>query len=89
MMKRSQIYLPIEQWRRLSVLSHQLHESVSELIRRALDRIYNEEPLDFDNALQRAAGLWRRRKDMMGTQTYIRSLRRDTRLKRTQRRAHA
>lgn len=89
-MKRSQIYLPVEQWRLLSALSHQLHQSVSELIRQALDRVYKRnDRLDFEKALDQIAGLWRDRKDLPPTQTYIRTLRRDTRLTRLRRRPHA
>lgn len=81
MMKRSQIYLPLEQWRLLSALSHEAHESVSELIRRALERVYQrgEQPR-FGQALGRIAGLWKDRKDLSSTSAYVRDLRRDCRL---------
>ena len=76
MMKRSQIYLPVEQWRRLSALSHQAHISVSEMIRRALDKVYqNTSDVNFEQALQQAAGLWKDRKDIPATSRYIRRLR--------------
>ncbi len=83
MMKRSQIYLPAEQWRRLSALSHQAHKSVSELIRQALNQVYSQEKdMDFEKALHGIMGLWSDRKDMPATATHIRSLRKDTRLAR-------
>lgn len=82
-MRRSQIYLSTEQWRLLSALSRQMHKSVSELIRQALDRVYKrDESLDFENALQQMAGLWQGRKDLPPTRAYIRRLRRGARLKR-------
>ncbi|MBI5243143.1 MAG: CopG family transcriptional regulator [Elusimicrobia bacterium] len=80
-MKRSQIYLPVEQWRLLSMLSHQAHESISELIRRALERVYQrgKQP-GFGQALGRIAGLWKDRRDLPPTSAYVRELRRDSRL---------
>ena len=81
MMKRSQIYLPMEQWRFLGILSHQMHRSISELIRQALDRVYKPDArLDFKKSLSGVAGLWERR-SLPPTHSYVRRLRRGTRLK--------
>jgi hypothetical protein len=83
MMKRSQIYLPAEQWRRLDALGHQTRRSVSHLIRQAIDSVYQGKPVDdFDRILEGISGLWRDRKDLPATQTYVRTLRRGNRLKR-------
>jgi len=80
MMKRSQIYLPVEQWRLLSVLSDQMHESISELIRRSIDRTYKRHrDVDFEAALDGVFGIWADRKDLPPTQEYIRELRKDRR----------
>ena len=60
MMKRSQIYLPLDQWRLLSVIADQTHQSVSGLIRRAIDKSYRRgEGADFEAAL-RAIRRWDR-----------------------------
>lgn len=81
-MKRSQIYLPLEQWRLLSILSDQSHESISELIRKSIDSTYKRgKSVDFGKALAASFGIWKDRKDLPSTETYIRRLRRDRRLR--------
>ncbi|MBI4668911.1 MAG: CopG family transcriptional regulator [Elusimicrobia bacterium] len=82
MMKRSQIYLPAEQWHLLRALSLDFHQSVSELIRKALDRVYKKgrQP-NFEEALNQMSGLWKNRRDLPSTQSYVRGLRRGTRLR--------
>ena len=81
MMKRSQIYLPTAQWRRLSALSIQVREPVSELIRQAIDKTYGEGTgLDFGDALRQASGLWKNRKDIPTTREHLRTLRHGSRL---------
>ncbi|MCX5797859.1 MAG: ribbon-helix-helix domain-containing protein [Elusimicrobia bacterium] len=82
MMKRSQIYLPMEQWRLLGALSRQERLSVSELIRRAIARIYKGQEADFEKALRQAAGLWKDREDLPPAQAYVRGLRRGGRISR-------
>lgn len=90
MMRRSQIYLPIEQWRCLNALSHQVHETMSELIRRAIDKAYGAgRGLDFPTSLQQAAGIWKDRKDLPSTRAYVRELRRGSRLQRLYRKGDA
>ena len=82
-MKRTQIYLTNEQWRDLSVLSADEHVPVSELIRRAIDRVYKHNGRDdFDQALEAVTGMWKDRTDIGSTDDYVRSLRKDTRMER-------
>lgn len=83
MMKRSQIYLPVEQWRKLDALGHQTRQSVSHLIRQAIDRSYQDKTIDdFELILNGVSGLWSERNDIQPTGTYLRGLRKGTRLKR-------
>ena len=83
MMKRSQIYLPAEQWRRLGALSHQRERSISELIRQALDKVYSKSgQVDFAAGLHAVAGLWKGHRKLPDTPTLIRRLRRGGRLER-------
>lgn len=83
MMKRSQIYLSVDQWRRLSALSLQFREPVSELIRKAIDRVYQGAGApSLRESLRQAAGIWKDRRDLPPTRAYIRRLRRDRRLER-------
>jgi hypothetical protein len=82
-MKRTQIYLTNDQWRELSVLSSEKRTTVSALIRRAIDQVYQHDGHDdFDQALQAVMGIWKDRTDIGSTDDYVRSLRRDTRMER-------
>lgn len=67
-MVRTQIYLSQSQWRLLSALSRQRGETLSALIRQALDRTYGGvvQP-DFETALRDMAGLWKGRADLPAT----------------------
>ena len=82
-MRRTQIYLSTEQWKTLHALSFRTHQSMSGLIRAALDRFYiRGKRRDFGKTLDLISGLWADRKDIPDTDAYIRDLRKDTRLKR-------
>lgn len=85
-MKRTQIYLSTEQWKMLHALSFRTHQSMSDLIRTALDRFYiRGKHSNFAQAVDSIFGLWADRKDLPDTNTYIRMLRRDSRSKRLRR----
>lgn len=89
-MKRTQIYLSTEQWKTLHALSYRTHQSMSDLIRAALDRKYLRiPPPDFESAVRAAFGMWKDRKDMGNTAAYVRALRKGTRLERLKRKPHA
>lgn len=82
-MKRTQIYLTFEQWRELAARSNQEHKSVAELIREAINKVYPaKKKSDFEQAIDSIFGIWKDRTDISSTDEYIRSLRKDTRLKR-------
>jgi len=85
-MRRTQIYLSTEQWEALHAMSFQTHQSMSDLIRAALDRKYLcAKSSSFEAAVRSAAGIWKDRKDIGDTAAYVRELRKGTRLERLQR----
>ncbi|MBI4657028.1 MAG: CopG family transcriptional regulator [Elusimicrobia bacterium] len=85
-MKRTQIYLSMEQWKTLHALSFRTHQSISNLIRAAIDRKYlgGRHP-DFESGIRAAFGIWKDRKDIGSAAAYIRALRKDTRMERLRR----
>lgn len=83
-MKRTQIYLLDDQWRYINVVSKQEKKSASELIRFAIDKIFiQEKKVDFKKVLHNVAGIWANRKDLQDTQGFIREMRKDSRLLRS------
>ena len=84
-MRRTQIYLSTEQWKTLHAMSFRTHQSMSDLIRSALDRKYLGGHLpDFESAVRAAFGIWKDRKDIGDTADYVRALRKGTRSERLQ-----
>ncbi len=82
-MKRTQVYLPDDQWKQLSTLSHRQATSIAELIRRAVAQVYPvHRHTRFDRALDAVTGMWQDRQDLGSTESYIRALRQDNRLER-------
>jgi hypothetical protein len=80
--KRTQLYLDDDLWAALR--THARHEktTVSNLIRTAARARYMENPEQRRAALMGIVGLWKDRTDLPDTETYVRSLRKGTRLKR-------
>lgn len=68
----------------LSVLSRERKTTISDLVRKAVEKVYGRRrsPQERLQALQAARGMWKDRKDLPPTEEYIRSLRKDTRAKR-------
>ena len=82
-MKRSQVYLLNSQWQKLITLSKQQGESVAELIRTAIDKVYTKKnDVDFELALRKGFGIWKKRTDIGNTDNYVRMLRTDKRINR-------
>lgn len=81
--KRTQIYLSESQWRDLSIISGYENKSISELIRKAISKVYNNKDKDrFINALSNVEGLWKDRKDIGKTEDFLRKIRKDNRIER-------
>lgn len=76
-MRRTQIYLTEEEWRRLSTLGRQKRLSKALLIREAVDQVYQVRPSAeaFSKALWGAFGIWRGRHEMRDVAAYLQSLR--------------
>ncbi len=82
-MKRSQVYLLDNQWQKLIALSKQHRESVAQLIRAAIDKVYEKKnDIDFELALRKGFGIWKKRTDIGNTDNYVRMLRTDKRINR-------
>ena len=83
-MKRTQLYIDENLFYRLGVLSRQKRTTISDLVRKALEKVYGKrtDKEDFLKALQASAGIWKDRSDIPSTEEYVRSLRKSTRLKR-------
>ena len=76
-MRRTQIYLTEEEWKRLAIVSRERHLTKAFLIREAVDQAYLARPSQesFSKALWAAHGLWKDRKDIKDPAAYVRSLR--------------
>ena len=82
-MKRTQLYIEDDTFKTLQDISQEQMVSISELVRKAIRRVYmKERPADADVILKKAAGLWKDRKDISSTEEYVREMRRDTRRER-------
>ena len=76
-MHRTQVYLKETERRILHLISQKEHTSLSELIRRAIEKVYLKEAEDrsLEKAIDLIAGIWTKRRDLGSTDGYIRLLR--------------
>jgi hypothetical protein len=81
-MRRTQLYLEDELWKRLHVLSRQSHTTISELVRTAIREKYLQDAAGRRESLLSAIGLWKDRKDLPDAKRYVRRLRKGSRLER-------
>lgn len=83
-MKRTQLYIDEGLFQTLTTLSRQKKTTVSDLVRKALEKVYGKSKKkdDFQKALKASFGIWKNRKDLPPTDEYIREVRRDTRAQR-------
>jgi hypothetical protein len=83
-MRRTQIYLDDRQWRELHREAGRTGQTVSALIREAIDaRFATTSNEEFLEALRNGAfGAWRRRPDLGLTETYVWRVRRGSRINR-------
>ena len=79
-MRRTQLYLDEDIWKALQIQARQTGASVSELIRRAVRDKYLMSPENRRRAMQAWVGIWKDRKDLPDTETYVRRLRKGRRL---------
>lgn len=81
-MKRTQLYLHEDIWKALHIRSRQQRTTISELVRQAVRDKYGSSPANRRQAMQAMVGLWRNRKDLTDSETYVRRLRKGKRLRR-------
>ena len=74
-MVRTQIYLEEGQKSALDRLSAERAATVSDLIRQAVDQFIGRVSPDFEEALDRSFGIWRRRHSVGESSTYVRKIR--------------
>jgi hypothetical protein len=81
-MKRTQLYLDDDLWNTLHVKALNGGTSISELVRTAARDRYMVNLEERRAAMLGIVGLWKDRTDLPDTETYVRNLRTDNRLKR-------
>ncbi len=84
-MKRTQLYLHEDIWKALHIRSRQQRTSISELVRQAVRDKYGSSAASRKEAMQAIVGLWKDRKDLPDTESYVRRLRKGKRLRRISR----
>ena len=84
MMKRTQLYIDEGLFHRLSLLSREGKTTVSDLVRKAIEKVYGRRRSSQERLklFQAACGIWKGRTDLPPTQEYVRQLRKSTRIKR-------
>ncbi len=81
-MKRTQLYLNEDIWKALHIRSRQQGTSISELVRQAVRDKYGSSPARRRQAMQALVGMWKVRKDLPDSTTYVRRRRKGKRLRR-------
>ncbi|MBI4906069.1 MAG: ribbon-helix-helix domain-containing protein [Acidobacteria bacterium] len=81
-MRRTQLYLEDELWQILHNQATRQQTSVSELVRQALRERYLGSLSERKKAMMAFVGIWEDRDDLPATETYIRNLRKGSRLSR-------
>jgi Ribbon-helix-helix protein, copG family len=81
-MKRTQIYLSERIWTVLHMRAEQQGISISELIRQAVRDKYGSSAVDRREVMRAIVALRKGRRDLTDSATYVRQLRKGTRLRR-------
>ena len=81
-MKRTQLYMEDDVWKVLQIRAKQSKSTISELVRQAVREKYLDDKSKRREAMLSAIGIWKDRTDLPDTETYVRGLRNDRRLKR-------
>jgi hypothetical protein len=81
-MKRTQLYFHEDVWKALHIRSRRQHTTISELVRQAVRDKYGSSPASRREAMQAMVGIWKNRKDLPDSETYVRRLRKGKRLRR-------
>lgn len=81
-MKRTQLYIENDLWTALRIRSRQSGVSISELVREAIRDRYLSGAARRREAMRAVVGIWKDRSDLPDTESYVRRLRKSSRLKR-------
>lgn len=81
-MKRTQLYLHEDIWKTLHIRARQQGSTISELVRQAVREKFCSSPVRRKEAMQALVGIWKDRKDLPETESYVRRLRKGKRLRR-------
>jgi predicted CopG family antitoxin len=79
-MRRTQLYLEDDLWAVLHAQAKAANTSLSELVRQAVRDRYLGSAAERKRAMLEVVGIWKDRKEFEDVETYIRGLRRGTRL---------
>jgi hypothetical protein len=86
-MKRTQLYLDDDLWKALHARARTEGTSISHLVRQAARECYLGNLEERREAMEAIVGIWKDRTDLPdSTEEYVRSLRRDTRIERLEKR---
>jgi plasmid stability protein len=80
--RRTQLYIDDALWQALRIRAQEVRTSVSDLVRQALREKYTAGRDCRQQAMQALAGIWKDRIDLPDSETYVRALRKGSRLKR-------
>jgi hypothetical protein len=80
--RRTQLYLEDDLWAALHAKALLEKATISELVRVAVRERYMGSQEERRADMMAAVGIWKDRDDLPDTETYVRDLRKDTRLKR-------
>jgi hypothetical protein len=81
-MRRTQLYIDDELLGTLRIRAQQAGTSISELVRQAVREKYSSGLAGRQQAMRAFAGIWKDRTDLSDPDTYLRGLRKGSRLKR-------
>ena len=80
-MRRTQLYIDDELWGTLRIHSQQVGISISGLVRQAVREKYATGLAGRQQAMRAFAGIWKDRTDLADPETYLRALRKGSRMK--------
>jgi len=80
--KRTQLYIEDDLWAVFRIRSRQSGVSISELMRQAIRDRYFSGAARRQEAMRAVVGIWKDRSDLPDTESYVRRLRKGSRIKR-------
>lgn len=85
-MRRTQLYLDDDVWNALHARARKQGTTISDLVRQAVRDRYLGNLDERCKAMEALVGIWKDRTDLPDSTEYVRSLRRDTRIERLEKR---